>query len=165
MECKQIEELLSPYLEGELAPDENRTVEAHLQTCTDCSELLGLMREAQKSLADFPEIDVSADLLEKLYTLPAKKSWLRSFSDFLLRPALQPVFTAATIVMIMFSFYYFHPERSQINKSIDRQLHIGYKKIQKIYADAESFTGTLGEYKDNLLVSIKNIKLFGEKES
>jgi len=40
MNCEQVEELLSAYLDNALAPEEWREVTAHLQTCTKCSAML-----------------------------------------------------------------------------------------------------------------------------
>jgi hypothetical protein len=71
---------------------------------------------------------------------------------------------AATVLLVFVSFYVFHPERSEINRSIERQYKIGISKVEKLYAEAESITHTLGEYKDNLLVSIKNFKPFRGNE-
>ena len=163
MNCEKIEELLSPYLEDELSSEEKRVVEKHLKTCKNCSMLLSSMEETRESLADFPELEVSEDLLDRLYSIPGKKKGFKlrlpSF-DFLLRPSLQPVFAAATIVLIMISFYLFNPDKHSIDKSINRHIHLGYSKVERLYAKAESFTDSLGEHKDNILVSLKNIKYF-----
>jgi hypothetical protein len=67
-------------------------------------------------------------------------------------------------MLIMVSFYFFGPNKSSIDKSISRQIHLGYSKIESLYAKAESFTASLGEHKDNILVSLKNIKLLGGNE-
>ena len=164
MGCERIEELLSPYLEDELSQEERLTVETHIHTCSDCSELLSLMRKTTESLASFPEVEVSENLVEKLYELPQKRKKFRFVADFLLRPSFQPIMAAATIILVFVSFYMFHPERSAINQSIERQFNIGFSKVEKLYAEAESITHTLGEYKDNLLVSIKNFKPFRGNE-
>ena len=167
MKCEKIEELLPPYLEDELSPEEKRAVEKHLKTCENCSMLFSFMQESRESLADFPEFEVSEDLLDRLYSIPSKKKKFKlSFPsfDFLLRPALQPVLSAATIVLIIISFYFFNPDKSLIDKSINRQIHLGYSKIERLYAKAESFTDSMGEHKDNILVSLKNIELFGGTE-
>jgi anti-sigma factor RsiW len=37
MKCEQIAELLPDYLQGSLGPDQQQSVEAHLQECADCS--------------------------------------------------------------------------------------------------------------------------------
>ena len=167
MKCEKIEELLPPYLEDELSPEEKRAVEKHLKTCENCSMLFSFMEESRESLADFPEMELSEDLLDRLYSIPSKKRKFKlSFPsfDFLLRPALQPVLAAATIVLIIISFYFFNPDKSLIDKSINRQIHLGYSKIERLYAKAESFTDSMGEHKDNILVSLNNIKLFGGTE-
>jgi hypothetical protein len=122
------------------------------------------MRETRESLASFPEVDVSEGLVEKLYELPLKKKKFQFVTDFLLRPSLQPIMAAATVLLVVVSFYAFHPERSAINRSIERQYKIGVGKVEKLYAEAESLTHTLGEFKDNLLVSIKNFKPFRGNE-
>jgi len=40
MNCEQVEELLSAYLDNMLAPEERRQVSAHLQTCRSCTQAL-----------------------------------------------------------------------------------------------------------------------------
>ena len=157
MKCKSIEELLSPYLEGSLVPEETEFVETHLETCEECSSLLSFMRETMDSLSDFPEVEVSTNLMNRLYSIPSPKRKFRINLDFLVRPSLQPVFAAASIVLILVSFYFYHPEKNKFDKAISQQVHQGYSEIGKIYAKAESFTQSLGKYKDNLLVSIKNL--------
>jgi hypothetical protein len=167
MKCEKIEELLSPYLEDELSPEEKGAVAKHLKTCKNCSLLFSYMEETRESLADIPELEVSENLLDRLYSISSKKKRFKlrlpSF-DFLVRPSLQPVLTVATIMLIMVSFYFFGPNKSSIDKSISRQIHLGYSKIESLYAKAESFTASLGEHKDNILVSLKNIKLLGGNE-
>ena len=164
MGCERIEDLLSPYLEDNLTQEQKQTVEAHLRTCASCDELLSLMREATVSLSSFPEVDVREGLIEKLYELPQKRKKFRFVPDFLLRPSFQPIMAAATVLLVFVSFYVFHPQRSEINQAIERQFKIGVSKVEKLYAEAESITHTLGEYKDNLLVSIKNFKPFRGNE-
>lgn len=164
MGCERIEELLSPYLEDDLTQEQKQTVEDHLHTCPSCAELLSLMREARESMSFFPEVEVSEELAEKLYALPHKRNKFRFISDILLRPSLQPVMAAATVLLVIVSFYMFHPQRNAINRSIERQFHIGISKVEKLYAEAEYITHSLGEYKDNLLVSLKNLKPFKGNE-
>jgi len=164
MKCEKIEELLSPYIEDDLSSEEKKAVEDHLKTCQSCSDFLSFIKEGQESLADFPQLEVSENLLDRLYAIPSEKKKFRFSLDFLLRPSLQPIFAAATILLIFVSFYFYHPDRKLINKSIDRQIHLGYSKIERMYAKAESFTDSLGAKKDNILVSLKNMNPFGGNE-
>ena len=159
MNCAKIEETLSLYLENEVGPEEKEMVETHLKSCPGCTSLFSFLKETQASLAGLPEVEVSQNLLAKLYSIPEKKKKFRFSLDFLLKPSLQPVFTAATVFLIIFSFYFFHPDRKLIDRYISRQVHMGYSQVEKLYAKAGSVTDNLGKYKDNILTSFKNSKL------
>jgi predicted anti-sigma-YlaC factor YlaD len=161
MKCENIENLLSPYLEDELTAEDRLSVEEHLKSCADCSVLFDLLRKTQESLVDFPQAEMSEELLERLYDIPHKKRKLGFSLDFLVRPALQSYMAAATVLLTLMSFYLFHPEKSTIDKSINRQVHLGYSKIGRLYSEAETFTTSLGEHKDNILDTIKRKQPFG----
>lgn len=156
MSCEHIEELLSPYLENELSSEERQRVSTHLDSCGKCQDLLMQMQQVYDSLTTFPEIEVSENLLSRLYAIPERRKRFSFGLDFLFRPSLQPILAAATVLLTLFSFYAFGPHTSSINKSVNRQLHLGYSKIGKLYTKAESFTHSLAGHKDNLLVSLKN---------
>ena len=164
MGCKHIEDLFSLYLEGELSPQQKESVDLHLESCPDCRELLALIGETNDALSTFPEIEVSAQLKSRLYEIPAKRKRFSAVFDVLLRPALQPVFAGAAIFLLLISFYVFHPDRSTINKTINREIHKGYSKIGQLYTRAESFAVSLFDQTDTLLDSLKNSKIFRGKE-
>ena len=164
MLCERIEDLLSPYLEDELSPEDRQTVENHLSSCPECSELLSLMREANIALTAFPEVEVSQNLQNRLYEIPLKKKRFSLGLDFLLRPAMQPVLAGVTILLMLISFYIFHPDRNLINKTITREIHKGYSAIGQLYTKAESFAVSLFDQKDEILDSLKNSRLFRGKE-
>jgi len=165
MKCNKIRDLLSSYLENELPSEKKSLVRDHLNSCRKCSSLFVSLKEAKTSLSSFSEVDISNDLTHRLYAIPLEttlKIKPRSrYFDFLFRPSLQPVFAALSIIMILFSLYTIYPDRAGINRIVNRQLHIGYNKIDKIFAEAESFTSSLGEHKDNILYSLKNKNPFG----
>jgi len=164
MKCEHIEELLSPYLEDELSREEKRAVEEHVKSCESCSLLLSNLKEATESLVSLPELEVSQGLLNRLYSIPGKKKRFSLALDFFLRPSLQPVFAVIAAVLILGSFYFFNPNKKSIYRAVSRQLHLGYSQVGKLYAKAESFTASLGEYKDTILVSLKNISGSRENE-
>lgn len=161
MTCERIEELLSAYLEGELNPRDKAIVENHLTGCPDCAALLAVLSRTQKALAGFPELNPSPGLLARLAAIPEQKKKFSFTFDFVLKPALQPVFAAATIFMTLLSFYLFNPDKKNIDRAIDLKIHTGYSQVEKLYSKAGSFTGRLGETADNAYVSVKNWKLFG----
>ncbi|MBD3414219.1 MAG: hypothetical protein GF421_07315 [Candidatus Aminicenantes bacterium] len=161
MKCTHIEPYLSPYLEKELRPEKMSQIENHIKTCPDCAELLSNIKEARAALAGIPEIEISRSLKKTLYKIPRKRFKL-SF-DFLFKPALQPILAAATVMITVITLYSMNPEREQINKTINQHIHMGYSKIERLYARAESLTNTLAGYKESVLFSIKNIDFFWEK--
>lgn len=164
MKCEQIEELLSPYIEDELTAEDRRAVDDHLRICPDCTSLLSLFQETTEALSDFPELEVSKDLMAKLYAIPHTKRKFRLSFDFLVKPSLQPILAAATVLMTLISFYTFHPDKANIDKNINRQFHQGYRRVGSLYSKAESFAASLGQHKGNILDSIKSTKLLGGDE-
>ncbi len=165
MACEKIQELLSPYLDGELTPEVRAEVKNHLSSCRECSEILALLRIATDSLAAFPELEPSSDLKARLYAIPARKiKKMRLNLDFLVKPALQPILAAATVLLVIFSFYMFGPYKKDIDKSINRQIHRGFSQLEKLYAKAGGVTDSLGAYADNILVSLKKINPLGKDE-
>lgn len=157
MTCVRFEELLSAYLEGELAAGENREMEAHLASCRACAELLAVFRETREALSGFPEVEPSPALMAKLYAIPEKKSFFRPVLGFLLRPDLQPVFATFSALFIAVSFIFFAPQGHGIQKAINRQLHLGYNQVEKLYAKAGSLTDELGSLKNTVVESIKTL--------
>ena len=164
MKCDRIEALLSPYIEDELTAEDRKAVANHLRICPDCTELFSLLQETTAALSHFPELEVSENLMEKLHAIPQEKRKFRLRFDFLLKPSLQPILAAATVLMTLISFYTFHPDKAVIDKNINRQFHQGYRKVGSLYSKAESFAASLGEHKDSILDSLKNSKLFGKGE-
>jgi anti-sigma factor RsiW len=163
MTHERIEELLSAYIEGELAAGEKAEVEAHLAGCAECAGLAALMRETLAAAAAFPEVEPSPELLAGLYAIPemrpAKKRLLQPVFDWLARPALQPVYAAATGLLIVLSFVLFHPEGRGIRKAIDVQFHRGIGTVEKLYADAGGLKGEIKAVSANVVKSFNTLGL------
>lgn len=74
MNCNDVLERLSPYLDGELSPFEQAQVDAHLRKCAACAEELALLRQTVALLRDLEEVEVPAgfraDLRARLAVLP-----------------------------------------------------------------------------------------------
>ncbi|HEY6543159.1 MAG TPA: zf-HC2 domain-containing protein [Ktedonobacteraceae bacterium] len=70
MNCEQVEELLSAYLDNMLAPEERRQVATHLQTCRKCTQLLADYRRNDALLARLPRVAPDAALRERIFSSP-----------------------------------------------------------------------------------------------
>ncbi|MFO7865970.1 MAG: anti-sigma factor [Candidatus Aminicenantes bacterium] len=163
MKCDHMNKLLSPYLDRELSHQKNRELEKHLRECPECSGLLSHMREARSALSEWPQLEVSSGLRSRLLDIGPPQKKVKPFLnlDFWLRPSLQPAMAAFTIIMTLISLFLLHPGKERIEQSLDRQFHIGYSKIQRLYVRAESHADFLAAYKNNFVNTIKNINLTG----
>ena len=54
MNCEQVKEQVSAYLDNALAPETHRAVALHLQTCLDCRALLADYRYYGTLIAHLP---------------------------------------------------------------------------------------------------------------
>ena len=70
MNCEQVEEMLSAYLDNMLAPEERRQVAAHLQTCHSCTQLLADYRYNDALLARLPRVAPDAALRQRIFSSP-----------------------------------------------------------------------------------------------
>lgn len=168
MTCERFEELLSAYLEGELAAAEKAEVDAHLAACPKCAALLALMKDMTGAMAAFPEAEPSLALLSSLYAIPTakreKRNFFRPAFDWLTRPALQPVYAAFTVLFIALSFVLFHPEGRGIRKQFDLTFHRGIGTAEKLYAGAGSLKSEVGSFAGNVVKSIKTLDLLKDGE-
>jgi len=168
MTCQRIEELLSAYLESELAAAERAEMDAHLASCPECAALVALMKDMTGAMADFPGAEPSPALLSRLYAIPAAKRerrrWLRPVFDYINRPALQPVYAAFTVMLIVVSFVLFHPEGRGIRKQFDLTFHRGIGTVEKLYAGAGSLKSEVGSFAGNVVKSIKTLDLLKSGE-
>lgn len=70
MSCEQVEELLSAYLDNELASEERRGVTAHLQECSHCSDILADFRRHDFLLSQLPRVSPDPALHNRIFSSP-----------------------------------------------------------------------------------------------
>src|SRR5438132_1431910 len=70
MNCEQVEELLSAYLDDALAPEDRREVAAHIQTRTNCSALLAEFSRNDALLSHLPRVSPDPALRERIFSSP-----------------------------------------------------------------------------------------------
>jgi Tol biopolymer transport system component len=70
MNCEQVEELLSAYLDNMLSSEERRLVASHLQSCSACSKILADYNYYDTLIALLPRLSPDAALRERLFTSP-----------------------------------------------------------------------------------------------
>ena len=69
MNCIQLVELVTDYLEGALTPRRRRAVEAHLAACVNCTAYLEQMRVTIALTGQLREDDVEPEAMDELMQL------------------------------------------------------------------------------------------------
>jgi len=88
MKCKDIKNLLSPYLEGELNKEERVKLESHLEGCPACKKELTLLEAAIKNVKDLEEVAAPVNLIDKINERLDKKSFQHRLSSIWERVSL-----------------------------------------------------------------------------
>jgi hypothetical protein len=100
----EVENLTSDYLEGLLEPGLREEVEAHLNTCSSCGEMVGDVRRAMEICHAAPKLEPSPWLVKKIMLATVgerKPGWKERLAAFF-RPTFQPRI-AYTVAMAVFS--------------------------------------------------------------
>jgi anti-sigma factor RsiW len=81
MDCRHVEEMLSPYLDGELPPELRGQVAAHLQGCPACRRELALLTRLEEVLGELPA-PAPAPLAERVLAAlpPRPRPWWQSLA-------------------------------------------------------------------------------------
>jgi len=106
MNCKEICELLTAYLDGEVTPEEKTSIEAHLPGCPECHAELKALSATQVSLRGVltsmaEEVSPSTEAWEKVRArLDTKGSWLDGLHRLLTSRTWQVATVTAAVVVI-----------------------------------------------------------------
>ncbi len=66
MNCQEVRELSSDYLDERLAPSEVLLLENHLRTCSGCYQQVDALRTTISLLGSLDEIQTSPDFLDQV---------------------------------------------------------------------------------------------------
>ncbi len=162
MMCDKLQNLLSPYLDGELDPAARAEVEAHLAACPECAGLAARMKAALAAFASFPEVEPSPALRRRLMAIPDRRRRFSLDLSFLRRPAVQPFLAAVSGLLLLVSVYLVSP--GSVQRTINRQFHRGISSIEKIYVRAGSLTDRLGDLANTTYAQAKAANPIGRAD-
>jgi len=89
LDCQQIDEMLSGYLDGELTQGDRQRVELHLESCSKCNELYKELAELRQAVGEMSFGEMSRkEWSEIMNDLPVRTSrgagWLLYVAGFLI---------------------------------------------------------------------------------
>jgi len=125
MECQQIQERLSAYLEGSLPPAEKALIEQHLKPCQRCQEALADLRKTIEVVQGLPEVEPPAWLTQRVMArvrseaAPRKTIWEKLFYPI---PVKLPLEAAGVIAIAVVTIYVF--------KGIQPEMHLGKAPLE-----------------------------------
>ena len=79
MDCHEVSELLSAYIDGELDPVESRKITSHLNVCVHCRQELSELQQTIQFLHELPDLTPPTDfclrVMNKIKAEPKKRPW------------------------------------------------------------------------------------------
>ena len=132
----QFQEELSAYLDNELDPEMHDRIEAHLHSCSECSDMLTVFRQNRERIksSQHPapasiESAVMANIRqraaqtrreESTHTrwIPDIKRWIPDLGRWFFRPVTAGATGILTLVLILGALY-FYPNGSQYEETLD----------------------------------------------
>lgn len=167
MDCLQIEERLSDYLESSLSDLDREQVIDHLSTCSNCSALLSEMRSTIASCQSFPQLEMDRALMERILLRTSGRSRTRNLrellSHYLLQPIFAPRFAAGSVLVALLAILFVNVllspltaatsamSPSQLFRQIDRGVQQIYSEGVKVYDKKNIWQAQITFYKNSML--------------
>lgn len=107
-------ELLSAYLDGELAAAERAEVSAHLARCAECARELGELALVEKTIASSRRHVMPPELLARLEARFSRRTWAERAAGLLKAPRFYVPAGAVAAFAVALSFWLGAPEPEQI---------------------------------------------------
>jgi predicted anti-sigma-YlaC factor YlaD len=155
-QCKEIESLLSPYLENELSAAEAERVARHLAACPHCLQLKEKLEEILLKLSDLQE-EVPFFLKNRLFNIP-EISEKKKFAGILYFPKWLAA-AVGTVILFLNLFYF-----TNIFPSANREIHSLVSSIETFAVQTGGWFEKIRESKDLLLFTLFNKKTSASKD-
>lgn len=118
MDCSQVQELLSDYVEDTLQPSARKQVSKHLSTCKDCSAELRELRNYLQAMSSLGAINAPADFLEKVHKRIEQGSvWRKLYEKIFVPLRIKVPLELAGVAIAALLVVFLHQEMSPEKKA------------------------------------------------
>ena len=84
MDCKNIKEKLSAYMDKQVLPDEERQVKEHLAGCSHCAGEFDAMQRTWEALDGLAQVEPRDDYVSRFWTeVSSRKKWYEQILAFI----------------------------------------------------------------------------------
>jgi hypothetical protein len=101
MTCDETRDSLSAYLDGALASEERRDVEAHLAACAECARELASLRQTVALLQRVQPARAPVGFVDRVVAAAHPRPWYRRVADAIFAPVLTKLPLQATAVLLV----------------------------------------------------------------
>lgn len=154
--CKDIENLLSAYLENELAAADAARVAEHLASCRHCLDLKEKMEEIMLRMADLQE-EVPFFLKNRLFNIP-EISEKESTAKIIFFPKWLAA-AVGTVILFLNLFYF-----TNIFPSVNREMHALVGSVETFVVRTGGWLEKIKESKNLFLFTFFNKKTTDSKD-
>ena len=171
MDCAQIEERLSEYMESSLPANEMTDIDLHLKKCRSCSDLINEMRSLVTACQHYPSLEVDPNLLEKILLRTSGRPLTPSFREqlfqYLVRPLRNPQYAVGACLAILFVALAINLMLPRLTSKVstvstinlislvDRGMQQVYSKGLKVYDKKNEWLDELAFFKTNTMNKLR----------
>lgn len=117
MQCNDIQEKLSAYIDGDISSEERMLIDKHLKSCQQCNETLAEMKKTTEYVRNLGDIEPPAWLTQKIMTKirseagKEKSIWQKLFYPLHIK---LPVEAAVAVLLAVTTIYIFKTMQPEI---------------------------------------------------
>jgi hypothetical protein len=160
MSCRDLEELLSAYADGELNRTQKEFIEEHLECCADCRATFSEFTEAGRLLSALELMPRSTDIRENIIS---KIKAIEVSSGSNLRRLVRPILAIGTVLLVLAVFYLAYPWEFRTPAASAATIARNSHEVKAFFDDeqieeVEVTTRVVGMEGDVLVVLVKTEK-------
>ena len=163
MDCAEIKERLSAYVDDVLDAESKAVVEEHLSTCKDCQQEMVSLKALVRELGSLESVEAPRDFLDQLHERIEARSWFPKILRTLFVPMRVkiPLEFAGAVAVAILVFAVLHTQKDQLRLA---QAPEGLKQERtgEQVATVRSQAEAPGRLMEDRTYKERGVELFGE---